>query len=166
MENIKYLNGDELANVLRARFKNRETITHDEIEAVRDELMKKGIKSCPPYGYGVSEYDLSTLGEIKAINPENPQNIVWVVGDADLETDQRKEMELTRTTSYHDWNNTALDNLLKAIEKIAMIEEAYDTDVYEVDAERVKDEISEVNKYGADIPTTGKISISQIYEKL
>jgi len=104
------------------------------------------------------ENDLE-LTESQIINPENDQKTVYAIIRAEDEAYEDAKMQLTITSQYHDWHNTAADKLAENIqtyqEETEKLEEGEELPYF---AEIKEDLIEEYNKYVAIINQYGDMA--------
>jgi len=60
--------------------------------------------------------DANKLTEAEVINPENEQDLINAIIDADDADYEEARKELTITSQYHDWHNTIADRINDAID--------------------------------------------------
>ena len=70
----------------------------------------------------------STLVEAEIINSENSQRTITCYIDSDDVDYETSKIELTVTTSYHNWHNTVADKIAYEIDKQSCNEDGFNFD--------------------------------------
>lgn len=121
--------------------KKEQKLTLDGL-ALSPKDMKEEIKSM--YFYG--EIEIKNYITMWIINPDNDQKLIEAIIPEAEAPEYEAEKELTITTSYHDWSDTAADKLIEAYEFWTRDED----NVYAM--EELEEAKEEIKKYIGQLP--------------